>query len=80
MTGEVTLQGRVLPVGGIKQKVLAAHRAGLTDVIIPARNAPDLEDVPAKVREAVRFHPVYSIDEAVAVALEPARLSEASPA
>jgi ATP-dependent Lon protease len=73
MTGEVTLQGRVLPVGGIKQKVLAAHRAGLTDVIIPARNAPDLDDVPQKVRHEVTFHPVYTIDEALAVALEPAR-------
>jgi ATP-dependent Lon protease len=73
MTGEVTLQGRVLPVGGIKQKVLAAHRAGLTDVIIPARNAPDLDDVPQKVRDEVSFHPVYTIEEALAVALEPAR-------
>ncbi len=51
MTGEVTLQGRVLPVGGIKQKVLAAHRAGLRHVIVPARNAGDLEDVPEKVRQ-----------------------------
>jgi ATP-dependent Lon protease len=73
MTGEVTLQGRVLPVGGIKQKVLAAHRAGLTDVIIPARNAPDLEDVPQKVRDEIAFHPVYTIDEALAVSLEPAQ-------
>ena len=72
MTGEVTLQGRVLPVGGIKQKVLAAHRAGLTDVIIPARNEGDLEDVPEKVREEITFHPVFSIEEALAVALEPA--------
>src|SRR3954452_10404307 len=71
MTGEVTLQGRVLPVGGIKQKVLAAHRAGLRDVVIPARNAPDLDDVPQKVRDEVAFHPVYTIDEALAVALEP---------
>jgi ATP-dependent Lon protease len=73
MTGEVTLQGRVLPVGGIKQKVLAAHRAGLRDVIIPARNAPDLDDVPQKVRDELSFHPVYTIEEALAVALEPAR-------
>jgi ATP-dependent Lon protease len=72
MTGEVTLQGRVLPVGGIKQKVLAAHRAGLRHVIVPARNAGDLEDVPEKVREQLTFHPVYTIDEALAVALEPA--------
>ena len=72
MTGEVTLQGRVLPVGGIKQKVLAAHRAGLTDVILPARNGGDLEEVPESVREAVSFHPVDHVDEALAVALEPA--------
>ena len=60
MTGEVTLQGRVLPIGGLKQKVLAAHAAGLTDVIIPERNRADLDDVPADVREAMSFHPVMS--------------------
>ena len=49
MTGEVTLQGRVLPIGGVKQKLLAAHRAGLTEVILPARNEPDLDDVPEQV-------------------------------
>ncbi len=70
MTGEVTLRGRVLPVGGVKQKVLAAHRAGLTDVILPARNAGDLDDVPVAVREAMRFHQVHTIDEALTVALE----------
>ena len=70
MTGEVTLRGRVLPVGGIKQKVLAAHRAGLTDVIVPPRNEGDLDDVPEAVREAMTFHPVYTVDEALAVALE----------
>jgi ATP-dependent Lon protease len=71
MTGEVTLQGRVLPIGGLKQKVLAAHAAGLTDVIIPERNRPDLDDVPADVREAMRFHPVLSVDEVLELALEP---------
>ena len=60
MTGEVTLQGRVLPIGGVKQKVLAAHAAGLTEVIIPERNRADLEDVPEDVREAMTFHPVMT--------------------
>ncbi len=76
MTGEVTLQGRVLPIGGLKQKVLAAHAAGLTDVVIPERNRADLEDVPEEVREAMSFHPVLSIDEVLPLALEP----EAAPA
>ena len=70
MTGEVTLQGRVLPVGGIKQKVLAAHRAGLTEVIIPERNRGDLEDVPDEVRDELTFHPVLTLEEALDVALE----------
>jgi ATP-dependent Lon protease len=70
MTGEVTLQGRVLPIGGLKQKVLAAHAAGLTDVILPERNRPDLEDVPEEVREEMAFHPVLSIDEVLELALE----------
>jgi ATP-dependent Lon protease len=72
MTGEVTLQGRVLPIGGLKQKVLAAHAAGLTEVIIPERNRADLDDVPDDVREAMTFHPVLSVDEVLALALEPA--------
>src|ERR671910_440912 len=71
MTGEVTLQGRVLPIGGLKQKVLAAHAAGLTDVILPERNRGDLDDVPADVREAMTFHPVMSIGEVLDAALEP---------
>ena len=74
MTGEVTLQGRVLPIGGLKQKVLAAHAAGLTDVILPERNRADLDDVPEDVREAMTFHPVMTIGEALEVALEPARV------
>ncbi|MDQ3850266.1 MAG: endopeptidase La [Actinomycetota bacterium] len=73
MTGEVTLQGRVLPIGGLKQKVLAAHAAGLTDVILPERNRPDLDDVPEDVREVMTFHPVMTVDEVLEVALEPAR-------
>jgi ATP-dependent Lon protease len=72
MTGEVTLQGRVLPIGGLKQKVLAAHAAGLTDVIVPERNRGDLDDVPEDVRAAMTFHPVMSLDEVFALALEPA--------
>ncbi len=71
MTGEVTLQGRVLPIGGLKQKVLAAHAAGLTDVILPERNRADLDDVPADVREAMSFHPVMSLGEVLDRALEP---------
>jgi ATP-dependent Lon protease len=71
MTGEVTLQGRVLPIGGLKQKVLAAHAAGLTEVIIPERNRGDLEDVPEDVREALTFHPVLGVDEVLELALEP---------
>jgi ATP-dependent Lon protease len=70
MTGEVTLQGRVLPIGGLKQKVLAAHAAGLTDVILPERNRGDLDDVPEDVREQMKFHPVMSIDEVLDLALE----------
>jgi ATP-dependent Lon protease len=73
MTGEVTLQGRVLPIGGLKQKVLAAHAAGLTHVIIPERNRADLEDVPEEVRETMTFHPVLSVDEVLELALEPAQ-------
>ncbi len=72
MTGEVTLQGRVLPIGGLKQKVLAAHAAGLTDVILPERNRGDLDDVPEEVREAMTFHPVMTIGEVLELALEPA--------
>src|SRR5213079_2534089 len=71
MTGEITLQGRVLPIGGLKQKVLAAHAAGLTDVILPERNRPDLDDVPADVREAMSFHPVMTLGEVLDLALEP---------
>jgi ATP-dependent Lon protease len=62
----------VLPIGGLKQKVLAAHAAGLTDVIIPERNRADLDDVPKEVREEMAFHPVMTINEVLDVALEPA--------
>jgi ATP-dependent Lon protease len=69
MTGEVTLQGRVLPIGGLKQKALAAHRAGLTDVVIPADNEADLDDVPESVREQVQFHPVRDVRQVLDIAL-----------
>jgi ATP-dependent Lon protease len=71
MTGEVTLQGRVLPIGGVKQKVLAAHRAGLTDVVLPKRNEPDLDDVPEEVRDAITFHLVDDVADVLDLALEP---------
>ena len=72
MTGEVSLTGRVLPIGGVKQKLLAAHRAGITTVLIPKRNEPDLEDVPEKVREALEIHLVSDVREVLGVALESA--------
>ncbi len=72
MTGEVTLQGRVLPIGGVKQKVLAAHRAGLTEVVLPKRNGPDLDDVPERVRAEMTFHLVDDVHEVLDIALEPA--------
>jgi len=78
MTGEVTLQGRVLPIGGVKQKVLAAHAAGLTDVILPERNRGDVDEVPDEVREAMRFHFAMTVDEVLAVALEPVALGAAA--
>ena len=71
MTGEVTLQGRVLPIGGVKQKVLAAHRAGLREVVLPLRNAADLDDVPESVRQEMTFHVVDDIRTVLGLALEP---------
>ncbi|MDT3399111.1 endopeptidase La [Streptomyces sp. B1866] len=72
MTGEVSLTGRVLPVGGVKQKLLAAHRAGLTTVIIPKRNEPDLDDVPAEVLARLEVHPVGDVRQVLQLALRPA--------
>jgi ATP-dependent Lon protease len=77
MTGEVSLTGRVLPIGGLKQKLLAAQRAGLTDVFVPQRNEPDLDDVPADVLEALTVHLVSDVREILAIALEPASASTA---
>jgi ATP-dependent Lon protease len=76
MTGEVTLSGRVLPIGGVKQKVLAAHRAGLREVILPLRNEPDLDDVPEAVRQEMTFHPVADVSSVLELALEPAPVPE----
>ncbi|NJQ00880.1 endopeptidase La [Streptomyces zingiberis] len=72
MTGEVSLTGRVLPIGGVKQKLLAAHRAGITTVVIPKRNEPDLDDVPAEVLETLEVHPVSDVRQVLRLALEPA--------
>jgi ATP-dependent Lon protease len=71
MTGEITLRGRVLPIGGLKEKVLGAHRAGITTVIIPKANEADLEDVPEEVRKQLRFHPVETLRDVLQVALVP---------
>src|SRR6202020_3472600 len=70
MTGEVTLQGLVLPIGGVKQKVLAAHRMGLKEVILPRRNGKDLEDVPESVRDQMTFHLASRVEDVLAAALE----------
>ncbi|MGE5225212.1 MAG: S16 family serine protease, partial [Omnitrophica WOR_2 bacterium] len=72
MTGEITLRGQVLPVGGIKEKVLAAHRSGLKTIIMPKRNEADLEDLPEEVRNSIKFVFVDTVDEVLVAALEPA--------
>ena len=72
MTGEITLRGKVLAVGGIKEKVLAAHRAGIKHVILPIENVRDLDDLPESVRGELQFHPVRAISEAIDIALRPA--------
>jgi ATP-dependent Lon protease len=77
MTGEVSLTGRVLPIGGVKQKLLAAHRAGITTVLIPQRNEPDLDDIPAEVLAGLDVHPIGDVREVLALALEPASANAA---
>ncbi len=74
MTGEISLQGQVLPIGGLKQKALAAHRAGLTTIIIPKRNEPDLDDLPEEVRRDLTFYLTESIEEVLHYALKPLEL------
>jgi ATP-dependent Lon protease len=76
MTGEVSLTGRVLPIGGVKQKLLAAHRAGITTVLLPQRNEPDLDEVPAEVRERLTVHLVSDVREVLRIALQPAQVDE----
>jgi len=71
MTGEITLRGRVLPVGGVREKILAAHRAGLKTVLLPERNLKDLVDVPKKVRDDLKVIPVIHMDKVLEVALHP---------
>ncbi len=71
MTGEITLRGSVLPVGGIKEKLLAAHRAGIRTVLIPARNAADLEEVPKNIRDELTIHLIKRVDEVLPLVLEP---------
>jgi ATP-dependent Lon protease len=72
MTGEITLRGQVMPVGGIKEKVLAAHRSGLQTIILPKRNEADLEDLPKDVRASIKFVFVDTVDEVLDAALSPA--------
>ena len=76
MTGEVTLRGRVLPIGGVKEKLLGALRAGITRIIIPKQNEPDLDDLPAEARKRMEVHPVEELGEVLALALRDARYSE----
>jgi ATP-dependent Lon protease len=71
MTGEITLRGRVLPIGGLKEKVLGAHRAGISQIVLPKANEPDIEDIPDEVAKALKFHPVETLDEVFAIALAP---------
>jgi ATP-dependent Lon protease len=79
MTGEITLRGNVLPVGGIKEKMLAAHRAGIREVLIPARNEPDLEDVPKEIRAEMKFHLIKRVDQVLPLVLEPPITPPAQP-
>jgi ATP-dependent Lon protease len=83
MTGEITVHGKVLPICGLKQKVLAAHRAGICHILFPVENARELEDIPADIREQMKLEPISHIDEALALALVPPiprqAIAEAAP-
>src|SRR5690348_13938015 len=79
MTGEITLRGRVLPIGGVKEKVLGAHRAGITTILLPKENEADIEDIPEDVRNQLKFHCLSTLDEAFAIALMPAVNGTAAP-
>jgi ATP-dependent Lon protease len=76
MTGEITLRGRALPIGGLKEKVLGAHRAGIKHIILPKANEADVEDIPDEVRTQLTFHPVETLSDVLQIALEPAREEE----
>ncbi|MFI6290247.1 endopeptidase La [Nonomuraea sp. NPDC050790] len=80
MTGEISLTGRVLPIGGVKQKLLAAHRAGITTVLIPARNEPDLDDLPKEIRDELTIHAVGDVREVLDIALAPAKVAASAAA
>ena len=69
MTGEITLRGRVLPIGGLKEKVLAAHRYGINEIIIPFENERDLEEIPNSIKNQMKFNPVKTIDEVLEIAI-----------
>src|SRR5258706_7434749 len=78
MTGEITLRGRVLPVGGVKEKVLAAYRAGMTTIVLPRRNVRDLDDIADEIRQPLTLVPVESIDEVIRIAMRAAPQNESS--
>jgi ATP-dependent Lon protease len=78
MTGEITLRGRVLPIGGLKEKVLGAHRAGIKIIILPKENEADIEDIPEEVRGQLSFHPVETLEQVLKIALVPEPDAETS--
>ena len=78
MTGEITLRGRVLPIGGLKEKVLGAHRAGIKVIVLPKQNEADIEDIPEDVRKQLEFHPVETLEEVLKIALVPEKDSAAA--